>query len=132
MRLYVRYCTRLNVFLPIRTLIGNGIIFPHAFPLVVNPEAKIGKCCIIHPCVLIGRDRGKDGAPIIGDYVFIGHGTKIIGNPKVGDWTFISPGAVVTKDVPNGSLVGAGVNNIINNKGREHVTMYIPKEYLTI
>ena len=31
-----------------------------------------------------------------------------IGNPKVGDWTFISPGAVVTKDVPNGSLVRAG------------------------
>lgn len=127
--LYVKYCNRLNVFLPINTSIGDGLIFPHAFPLVVNPESKIGKCCIIHPCVLIGRDRGKEGAPVIGDYVFIGHGTKIIGNPKIGDWTFISPGAVITKDIPVSSLVGAGVNNIINNQGRKHVIMYLPKEY---
>lgn len=105
------------------------MVFPHGFPLVVNPDAKIGCNCIIHPCVLIGRDRGKNGAPTIGDNVFIGNGAKIIGNPTIGDFTFISPGAIVTKDVPNCSLVGAGVNNIINNEGRKHVMMYLPQEY---
>lgn len=103
-------------------------MFPHAFPLVVNPEAKIGKYCIIHPCVLIGRDRGKQGAPIIGDNVFIGHGAKIIGNPRIGDNVFISPAAVVTRDVPSGSLVGAGVNNILSDKGAEHVQLYSSKK----
>ena len=122
-------CSVLNVTLPISTKIGEGLIFPHAFPLVINPEAIIGKNCIIHPCVLIGRDRGKDGAPIIGDNVFIGHGAKVIGNPHIGDWTFISPAAIITKDIPKGCLVGAGVNNIINNNGREHVMLYLPKDY---
>ena len=85
----------------------------------------IGENCIIHPCVLIGRDRGKVGAPVIGDNCFIGHGAKIVGNPCIGSWSFISPGAIVTKSVPYGSLVGSGVNNILSDKGKEHVMLYL-------
>lgn len=123
-RLYQHNCERLNVDLPINTTIGNGVVLPHGFPLVINPMAKIGKNCIIHPCVLIGRDRGKEGAPTIGDNCFIGHGAKIIGNLVIGNWCFISPAAVVTKDIPDGSLVGAGVNNILSNEGKKHVVLY--------
>ena len=110
--------------MPIDIKLGKNCTFPHFFPIVINPESIIGKNCIIHPCVLIGRDRGKVGAPQIGDNCFIGHGAKIIGNPKIGDWTFVSPGAIVTKNIPEGSLVGAGVNNIISDKGKEHVALY--------
>ena len=117
---------RLNVFLPVETTVGFGIQFPHNFPVVINPSTIIGDNCTIHPCTLIGRDRGKNGAPIIGNNVFIGHGTKIIGNPRIGDWCFISPASVITKDVPSGSVVGAGLNNILPNKdGRKHVEMYL-------
>lgn len=122
---YNSLCDSLNVFLPFETQIGPGLRFPHSFPLVINPEAKIGKCCTIHPCVLIGRNRAKEGAPIIGDYCFIGHGVKIIGNPIIGDNCFISPAAIVTKDIPSGSLVGAGLNNIIGGNGKEHVEYYL-------
>lgn len=103
---------------------GEGLTFPHNGPFVINPGAVIGKYCTIHPQVLIGGDRGK-GAPRIGDYVFIGNGAKVIGNAKIGNWVFISPGAIVTKDVPDGCLVGAGLNNILNNDGRKHVEMYL-------
>lgn len=103
---------------------GEGLSFPHNGPFVINPGSIIGKFCTIHPQVLIGGDRGK-GAPKIGDYVFIGNGSKIIGDCEIGNWVFISPGAVVTKDVPGGSLVGAGLNNIMSKKGREHVEMYL-------
>lgn len=75
--------------------------------------------------MLIGRNRAKEGAPIIGDYCFIGHGVKIIGNPIIGDNCFISPAAIVTKDIPSGSLVGAGLNNIIGGNGKEHVEYYL-------
>lgn len=121
---YSKLSESFNVSLPIATIIGKGVCFPHQFPLVINPSAKIGKNCIIHPCVLIARDRGKDGAPIIGDNCFIGHGAKIIGNPIIGDWCFISPGAVVTKNMPEGSLIGSGVNNLLSMKGKEHVLFY--------
>lgn len=110
--------------MPIDIKLGKNCIFPHNFPIVINPESNIGENCIIHPCVLIGRDRGKIGAPQIGNNCFIGHGAKIIGNPIIGDWTFISPGAIITKNIPEGSLVGAGVNKIMSQKGMEHVRLY--------
>lgn len=107
------------------TQIGQGVRFPHAFPLVINPAAVIGNNCIIYPNVQIGSTRTKPGAPIIGNNVFLGDGCHIIGNCKIGDWCFISPGAFVCKDIPEGSVVGFGLNNIISNKGRENVLPYL-------
>ena len=119
-RICGKYCVTLSDGLNA----GEGLAFPHNGPFVINPGAVIGKYCTIHPQVLIGGDRRK-GAPRIGDYVFIGNGAKVIGNAKIGNWVFISPGAIVTKDVPDGRLVGAGLNNILNNDGRKHVEMYL-------
>lgn len=119
-RINSKYCTTLFEGLKA----GEGLSFPHHGPFVINEGAIIGKYCTIHPQVLIGGDRGK-GTPIIGDYVFIGNGAKIIGNCKIGDWVFISPGAMITKDVPSGSLVGYGLNNVLNYDGKRHVEMYL-------
>lgn len=101
----------------LETSIGDGIVFAHGGPVVINANSKIGQNCIIHPCVLIGGNRLKKGYPIIGDNVFIGHGTKIIGNPKIGNYVFISPGAIITRDIPDDSIIGSGVNNILKNEG---------------
>lgn len=98
------------------THIESGLIFPHNGPVVINPSTRIGKNCIIHPCVLLGGNR-KNGAPIIGDNVFIGHGTKIIGHVSIGSYVFLSPGSIITKDIPSNSIVGSGLNNIIRNDG---------------
>lgn len=108
-----------------RTQIGPGVRFPHAFPVVINPAAVIGRNCIIYPNVQIGSSRNKAGAPIIGDNVFLGDGCHIIGGCRIGDWCFISPGAFVCKDIPEGSVVGFGINNILSNKGREIVSKYL-------
>jgi len=107
------------------TEIGHGVRFPHAFPVVINPDAIIGINCIIYPNVQVGSTRTKPGAPIIGDNVFLGDGCHIIGNCKIGDWCFISPGAFVCKDIPEGSVVGYGFNNIISDKGKETVSLYL-------
>lgn len=104
---------------------GSGLCFPHGGPFVINGGAKIGKYCTIHPDVLIGGDRSKKKCPVIGDYVFIGNGAKLIGNCKVGNWCFISPAAVITKDIPEYSVVGCGLNNVINSDGKRHVELYL-------
>ena len=103
----------------------TGLSFPHGGPFVINGGAKIGKCCTIHPNVLIGGDRGKGKSPIIGDFVFIGNGAKLIGNCKIGNWCFISPGAMITKDIPDGSVVGYGLNNVISRDGKRQVELYL-------
>ena len=119
-RLSGKYCFSITEQLQSK----SGLSFPHNGPCVINSSAIIGHNCTIHPNVLIGGDRGK-GAPVIGDNVFIGNGAKIIGNCNIGSWVFIAPGAVITKDVPDGSVVGFGLNNILNSDGRRHVKMYL-------
>lgn len=119
-RANAKYCTTLTCGLKA----GVGLYFPHNGPFVINEGAKIGKYCTIHPQVLIGGNRAK-GAPVIGDYVFIGNGAKLVGNCKIGDWVFISPGAMITKDIPSNSLVGFGLNNILNCDGKRQVEMYM-------
>lgn len=122
---YALRTAKLGCYLEPETNIGPGVTFPHAFPLVIHSHAVIGKRCIIHPNVQIGTSRTKDGAPVIGDYCFLGNGCHIIGNCKIGDWCFISPGAFVCKDIPAGSVVGFGLNNIISDKGEETIKKYL-------
>lgn len=119
-----RLCSRYNVLIDYKLQAGPGLYFPHNGPFIINGNAIIGENCTIHPNVLIGGDRGK-GTPTIGDNVFIGNGVKIIGNCHIGNWVFISPGAMVTKDVPDESVVGYGFNNIISRDGMKHVQKYL-------
>lgn len=119
-----RICMRYGVTISASVKIGKGMSLPHGGPFVINNKAVIGDYCTLHPNVLIGGDRSK-GTPIIGDYVFLGNGCKIIGNCKIGNWVFVSPGAVITKDIPDNSVVGFGLNNIINDNGYDHVNQYL-------
>lgn len=125
LRHYRKMTARLNCYLEPDTQIGPGVIFPHGFPLVIHSHAILGRNCVIHPNVQIGTTRTKEGAPVIGDNCFLGNGCHIIGNCKIGDWCFISPGAFVCKDIPSGSVVGFGLNNVISNKGKETILLYL-------
>jgi serine O-acetyltransferase len=52
---------------------------PHGlYGIIISHNSVIGNNATIFHQVTIGE--GKDGAPIIGDNVFIGAGAKIIGN----------------------------------------------------
>lgn len=91
---------------------GEGVhIFAYG-TIIVNPNARIGKNCIIYPGVTIGG-RSYDGYPTIGDNVFIGLGAKVIGKVTVGDNVIIAPNAVVTHDVPDNAIVGGVPAKII-------------------
>jgi len=115
-----KYCMTISEGLEAKA----GLSFPHNGPFVINPRAKIGMNCTIHPQVLIGGDRSK-GTPVLGNNVFVGNGAKIIGDCQIGNWVFIAPGAIVTKDIPDNSLVGAGLNNVLKQTGKNHVEMYL-------
>lgn len=79
-------------------------IFPHGiYGIIVSHNAIIGKNCTIMHQVTIGE--GKNGAPRIGDNVFIGAGAKIIGGIRVGDNVKIGAGCIVVEDVPDNSTV---------------------------
>jgi acetyltransferase-like isoleucine patch superfamily enzyme len=82
-------------------------------------HVRIGNNCILSDCTLIGHDAvvhlfdivyGKKidavGKIDILDNCFIGHAAVIMPNVTIGPNSVVAAGAVVTKDVPAGMVVG--------------------------
>lgn len=84
---------------------GRGVTIWHWGSIIINPATKIGANCTLYPGVLIGHKTINGGAAVIGDNVFIGAGTKIIGAVKIGNNVIIGQNCVITKDVPDNSIV---------------------------
>jgi serine O-acetyltransferase len=81
----------------------------------------IGRNCNISPGVILGKgNRGKNrGYPTLGDNVYIGPGAKIVGGVKIGNNVAIGANCVVTKDIPDGSVVVGVPGRVISQKGSE-------------
>ena len=82
---------------------------PHGLNgIIISPDAVIGKNCTIFHQVTIGNDyRDVHNVPTIGDNVTIYPGAKIVGKLTIGNNVEIGANAVVTKDVPDNTLVVA-------------------------
>lgn len=78
---------------------GAGLQIWHWGPIIINPKAHLGNNCTLYAGVLIGHKSENKGAPIIGNNVFIGAGTKIIGNIRIGDNVTIGQNCLIVKNV---------------------------------
>ena len=92
-----RLATRLGFTIP-KNVFGPGLCIVHYGTIVVSPFSKVGSNCRIHPSTSIGD---KDGAPILGDNVYIGPGAKLYGNITIGDNVKIGANSVVNKSFPS-------------------------------
>ena len=91
--------------------IGKRFVIDHGVGVVIGETAIIGDDVLIYHGVTLG---GKTLDPVkrhptVGDRVIIGAGAKLIGAISVGNDCAVGANAVVTKDMPNGS-VAVGVN----------------------
>jgi serine O-acetyltransferase len=96
-----------------------GLSISHPGPIIVNPAAKIGVNCRIHPCTNIGTKAGfTDKVPKIGNNVYIGPGAKIFGDIIIADGIAIGANSVVNKSFFEQNITIAGVPaRKINNRG---------------
>lgn len=92
-----RLATRLGFTIP-KNVFGPGLCIVHYGTIVVSRFAKVGANCRIHPSTSIGD---KDGAPTLGDNVYIGPGAKLYGDIQIGDNVSIGANAVVNKSFPS-------------------------------
>lgn len=87
------------------TSIGAPLVIHHGFGIVINPGAILGNGVTLRNGVVIGN-KGIDGSvPVLGDKVEVGANAVILGGVVIGSNSTIGAAAVVTKDVPAGSVV---------------------------
>jgi thymidylate kinase len=112
----VPLCSRLARFLfdsDIHCRLPSDIHLPHPYGIAIHAQAVIGRRVTVMQQVTIGwKDSAENGAPVIGDDVYVGAGARVLGDVRIGDRVVIGANAVVTRDIPAGSTV-VGANRII-------------------
>lgn len=87
------------------TKIEGGIIAFHPFGTVINAKS-IGENFIFRNGLTIGnKNNDNSGLPILGDNIEVGVNVVILGNVTIGDNSIIGAGTIVTKNIPNNSIV---------------------------
>jgi serine O-acetyltransferase len=115
------YTFKYGIDIGIGTRIGNGFYIGHFGGIIVSSAVVIGKNVNISQGVTIGvANRGnRQGGAIIGDNVYIAPGVKIVGKVIIGNNVAIGAGAIVTKDIPDNSVVVGNPGRVISDKGAE-------------
>lgn len=107
-----------GIELPCEVEVGRNFVIDHSGGIVVSGYAKFGDDCRIRTGVVVGLARVDDPvAPVIGNNVDIGAGAKVLGRIRIGNDVVIGANAVVTCDVPDGSLA-VGVPAVIKPRRR--------------
>jgi len=115
---YLDQCT-----ISVKADIGPGFLIAHTHGLVIGEGCVIGENCDVRQNVTIGGNWSKqvDGRmyPTIGDNVSISAGAVIVGPLNIGSNSIIGANTVVTKDVPESSIVSGIPAKIIGQKWSE-------------
>ncbi|MBL4830554.1 MAG: serine acetyltransferase [Aliivibrio sp.] len=110
--IFLIYSTKL----PPNVSIGKNTSFSSlGISVVIIDNAVLGENCSIgFDAKIVGKSPYKE-VPIIGNNVYIGPGSVICGAVIIEDNVIIAPNAVVTKSVPEGSIVGGIPAKIIGH-----------------
>jgi serine O-acetyltransferase len=116
--------------------IGKETIFGYGgIGVVIHPDAKIGRHCLIGQGVTIGGKAGSFGLPEIEENVYIGPGAVIVGKLTIGHDSIIGANAVVIHDFPPYSVIGGVPARLINRITKQNFELkykdyYAVKDYL--
>ena len=95
-----------GVFLHPSNQIGPGLYIGHPGSIHLNPEAVMGSQCSLSQEVTLGTAAGgHEGAPVVGDRVYLGAGAKVIGKVHIGSDVNVAANSLVLADVPDGVTV---------------------------
>lgn len=109
-RLSVKYSMQISR----RCKIGYGLYLGHGICMVVSPHTVIGNNVNLSQFLNIGTNHGTGAT--IGDNVWIGPQVCIVENVHIGNNSNIGAGAVVVKDVPQGTTVAGVPAKVISYK----------------
>jgi len=89
-----------------KATIGEGLYIGHIGGVHINPGAVLGRNCDLAHRVTIGSSAmGREGAPVLGDDVYVGTGATLAGKIKIGTGAKIAANTLVITNVPAGATV---------------------------
>ena len=91
----------------------------HPYNITVGGEVRLGHHVSLHKGVTIGKENrgGREGSPVIGNYVWVGMNTTIVGNVCIGNDVLIAPNSFVNSNIPDHSVV-IGNPAVIHHKDK--------------
>ncbi|GAB4312601.1 MAG: hypothetical protein Kow0069_13350 [Promethearchaeota archaeon] len=99
--------------------IGREFFIDHGIGVVIGETSEIGDNCTLYQGVTLGGtslERGKRH-PTLGNNVVVGAGAKILGPVRIGDNVKIGANSVVTRDVPDNSVVVGVPGRVVARNG---------------
>ena len=121
-----RFSSKYGLEISPNAKIGNGLYLGHPYNITVSPYATLGDNVNLHKGVTIGMEnRGKrQGAPKIGNCVYIGVNSTVVGDIQIGDDVLIASNSLVNFDVPSHSVV-------VGNPAKIHPKENATKGYIS-
>ena len=87
--------------------IGRRLFIDHGMGVVIGETAIIGDDVMLYQGVTLGGTslEKRKRHPTLGSDVMVGAGAKILGDITIGDRSVVGANAVVTKDMPEDSII---------------------------
>lgn len=98
--------------------LGKDFHLVHSGNIKIHPGAVIGDRVGIMHDVTIGTTPERDGAPRLGNDVFIGAGAKILGPVVIGDRARVAANSLVISDIPEDSTAIGVPAKVLKYTGR--------------
>ena len=99
-----------NITIGRNVFINSGCHFQDQGGIVIGDGSLIGHNVVLatinHDLDPKNNRRNHYAPIIIGNHVWIGANVTVVSGVTIGDWAVVGAGAVVTRDVPPGSVVG--------------------------
>jgi serine O-acetyltransferase len=116
--LYRTFTISLGIYLDLDATVGKGLYIGHYGGIFIGPVV-LGDYCNISQGVTVGSGRlgtVREGRPVIGDRVYIAPGAKIFGQITIGSNVSIGANAVVSKNIPDNSIVVGNPGRIVGQQ----------------